>query len=39
MDDNQDTTQDINIGNDDYVNFDDIMSSINDEDEDEEEEK
>ena len=35
MDDNQDTTQDINIGNDDYVNFDDIMSSINDEDEEE----
>lgn len=33
MDDNQDTTQDLNVGDDDYVNFDEIMASITDDDE------
>lgn len=28
MDDNQDTTQDLNVGDDDYVNFDEIMANI-----------
>lgn len=32
MDDNQDTTQDLNVGDDDYVNFDEIMASITDDD-------
>lgn len=35
MDDNQDTTQDLNVGNDEYVNFDELMASITSDDDDE----